>query len=290
VSDDVRALPAGGTGVPWRRRLDRAAGPVAAAVLVLGLATPFLWMISSSFKPLPDIFAIPPKPLPWPATLDSYREVLERTSFPRYFFNSLVIATSTTLLALVLACPAAYAFARFHFWGRRPLLLSTLVTQLFPAAMLLIPLYRFWAELRLFDTYQALIATYLAFSLPLTIWLLTAFFRTVPIELEEASQVDGSSRLGSFLRITVPLARPGLAACAVYVYVGLWQEFLFALSFTTSERMRTLPVALYSFVGERGTDWNLILAAAVMMTLPIVALFALVQRQFVQGLSAGAVK
>lgn len=276
--------------VPWFRRFDRAAAPIAATILVLLLATPYLWMLTASFRPIQDIFAIPPKLLPWPITLDNYREALKQTPFPRYLFNSLLIATSTTLLALILSCPAAYAFARFRFRGRRVLLLSTLVTQLFPSAMLLIPLYRFWAKLQLFDTYQALIATYLAFSLPLSIWLLTAFFRTVPVDLEEASQVDGSTRLGSFVRVTLPLSRPGLAACAVYIYIGLWQEFLFALSFTTSEAMRTLPVALFSFVGERGTAWNLILAVAVMMTVPIVVLFALVQRQFVQGLAAGAVK
>jgi multiple sugar transport system permease protein len=259
-------------------------------LLVLLLSIPFFWMVSASLRPLPDIFAIPPKWLPWPITLDNYRGAFERSNLDRAFFNSIVIATSSTALTLLIACPAAYAFARFSFAARRTLLLSTLVTQLFPAAMLVIPLYRFWAELSMFDTYQALIVTYVAFNLPLSIWLLTAFFRTVPKDLEEASLVDGSSRFGSFLRITLPLSRPGLAACAIFIAIGLWQEFLFALSFTTSPEMRTLPIALYSFVGERSTEWNLILAVAVMMTVPILLLFAPVQRQFVQGLSAGSVK
>lgn len=262
----------------------------ATAALVLLLSVPFFWVITASFKPVHDIFAIPPKLLPWPPTLENYLQALERTPFPRYFFNSVVVATSTTLLNLLLACPAAYAFARFTFPGRRVLLLATLVTQLFPAAMLLIPLYRLWATLDLFDTYQALIATYLAFSLPLSIWLLTAFFRTIPPELEDAARIDGCSRLGSFWWVVLPLSRPGLAASAVYIYIGLWQEFLFAISFTTSREMRTLPVALFSFIGEYGTAWNHILAAAVMMTIPVVVLFALVQRQFVQGLTAGGVK
>jgi multiple sugar transport system permease protein/raffinose/stachyose/melibiose transport system permease protein len=261
-----------------------------AALLVLLLSVPFFWMVSASLRPLPDIFAIPPKWLPWPVTLDNYRGAFERGNLDRAFYNSIFIASSSTALTLVIACPAAYAFARFSFAARRTLLLSTLVTQLFPAAMLVIPLYRFWAELNMFDTYQALIVTYVAFNLPLSIWLLTAFFRTVPKDLEEASLVDGSSRFGSFLRITLPLSRPGLAACAIFIAIGLWQEFLFALSFTTSPEMRTLPIALYSFVGERGTEWNLILAVAVMMTVPILVLFAPVQRQFVQGLSAGSVK
>lgn len=271
-------------------RLEYLFTTVLAMAVVLLLSVPFLWMFSASLRPLPDIFAIPPKWLPWPLTLDNYRGAFERTGLGRAFFNSVLIAAASTALTLVFACPAAYAFARYSFAARRTLLLSTLVTQLFPAAMLLIPLYRFWAELGMFNTYQALIVTYMAFNLPLSIWLLTAFFRTVPKDLEEASLVDGSSRFGSFLRVTLPLSRPGLAACAIYVAIGLWQEFLFAVSFTTTPEMRTLPVALYSFVGERGTEWNLILAVSVMMTVPILMLFAPVQRQFVQGLSAGAVK
>lgn len=261
-----------------------------ALAVVLFMAVPFIWMISASVRPLPDIFAIPPKWIPWPVTLDNYRGAFEGTNLGRAFTNSLIIAVVSTLVTIVLACPAAYAFARYSFPARRALLLSTLVTQLFPAAMLLIPLYRFWAKMGMFDTYQALIVTYTAFNLPLAIWLLTAFFRTVPKELEEASLVDGSSRFGSFLRVTLPLSRPGLAACSIFIAIGLWQEFLFAVSFTTSPEMRTLPVALYSFVGERAIEWNLILAVAVLMTIPVLVLFAPVQRQFVQGLSAGAVK
>jgi multiple sugar transport system permease protein len=273
-----------------RGRLESWSATLFAALLVLVLSVPFFWMFSASLRPLPDIFAIPPRWLPWPITLDNYRGAFESTGFGRAFYNSAVIATASTALTLLVACPAAYAFARFSFAARRMLLLSTLVTQLFPAAMLLIPLYRFWAELGMFDTYQALIVTYMAFNLPLSIWLLTAFFRTVPVDLEEASLVDGSSRFGSFLRVTLPLSRPGIAACAIFVAIGLWQEFLFAVAFTTSPEMRTLPVALYSYVGERGTEWNMILAVSVMMTIPILLLFAPIQRQFVQGLSAGAVK
>jgi len=260
------------------------------AVAILILSVPFLWMVSAAFRPQADIFAIPPKWVPWPVTLENFRGVFDRTSFSRSFLNSLFIAGTSTVVTLALASPAAYAFARFSFPARRVLLLSTLVTQLFPAAMLLIPLYRFWAELGMFDTYQALIVTYVAFNLPLSIWLLTAFFRTVPKDLEEASLVDGTTRLGSFVRVTLPLSRPGLAASAIFIGIGLWQEFLFAVSFTTSPEMRTLPVAVYSFIGERGTEWNLILAASVMMTVPILVLFWPMQKQFVQGLSAGAVK
>jgi multiple sugar transport system permease protein/raffinose/stachyose/melibiose transport system permease protein len=287
IQSSGTALPVQGRQVP--RPGDAAVALMAAAVVLL-LSVPFLWMVSAAFRPQADIFAIPPRWVPWPVTLENFRAVFERTTFSRSFLNSLFIAVTSTVLTLVFACPAAYAFARYAFPARRILLLSTLVTQLFPGAMLLIPLYRFWAELGMFDTYQALIVTYMAFNLPLSIWLLTAFFRTVPKDLEEASLVDGSSRFGSFIRITLPLSRPGLAACAIFIGIGLWQEFLFAVSFTTSPEMRTLPVAIYSFIGERGAEWNLILAASVMMTLPVLVLFAPVQRQFVQGLAAGAVK
>jgi ABC-type glycerol-3-phosphate transport system permease component len=261
-----------------------------AGAIVLILAIPFFWMVSAAFRSTAEIFAIPPRWLPWPLTLDNFRDVIGLTNFERAFANSAFITLTATAVTLFLACPAAYAFARYSFRGRRILLLSTLVTQLFPAAMLLIPLYRVWARLGWFDTYQALIVTYVAFNLPLSIWLLTAFFRTVPRDLEDASLVDGASRIGTFLRITLPLSRPGLAASAIYVAIGLWQEFLFAVSFTTSPDKRTVSVALYSFVGERGTEWSLILATAVMITIPVLVLFGPVQRQFVQGLSTGAVK
>lgn len=261
-----------------------------ASVIVLALAVPFFWMIGAAFRPKSDIFAIPPRWLPWPLTIENFRQVISVTNFERAFVNSAFVTLTSTAITLILACPAAYAFARYSFTGRRILLLSTLITQLFPAAMLLIPLYRVWSTLGMFDTYQALIVTYIAFNLPLSIWLLTAFFRTVPRDLEDASQVDGASRAGTFLRITLPLSRPGLAASAIFIAIGLWQEFLFAVSFTTSPNMRTVSVALYSFVGERSTEWNLILATAVMVTVPVLIVFGPVQRQFVQGLSSGAVK
>jgi len=275
---------------PARRRLRELPFFLFTAVLVLLVLVPFVWVLASSLKPTSEIFSVPVRLLPRSPTLAAYQEALGMGAFRRYFLNSTLLSSVTVLLNLALGAPAAFAFARLRFRFRRALLLSVLATQLFPAAMLVIPLYIIWGLLNLFNTYLALVLTYLVFSLPLTIWMLTAFFRQVPVEIEEAARIDGCSRLGAFWRVILPLTRPGMVVVAIYAAVMIWQEFLFAASFTSSDEVRPLSVGLFLFIGEYSVQWNLLMASAVVLSLPVVLVFLLLQRYFIQGIAAGAVK
>jgi len=264
--------------------------PLLTLLLLLLLLFPYYWLVISSLKPVDEVFSIPPRFWPQSPTLDNFVDVLGRPKIRRFFLNSMVITGSTVLLNLTLASMAAFALSTFRFRGRRTLILATLATQLFPAVIVVIPLYRLWATLGLLNTFQALVSTYIAFTLPLGIWMLTGYMRTIPYEVVEAALVDGCSRPRLFLEIVLPLARPGLAATAVYVALVSWNEFIFALTFSTSEEVRTVTVGLYSFIGEFVYDWNLLLAMAVAMSVPIAVVFLLLQRFLVSGLTAGATK
>jgi ABC-type glycerol-3-phosphate transport system permease component len=201
-----------------------------------------------------------------------------------------VVATLTTLLALVLAVGAGYGFARFRFFGREALALSVLFSQLLPSSVVLIPLYLYFDRLHLIDTYPALILSYLIIVLPLCTWMLRGYFQGLPREIEEAGLIDGCSPLGVLVRIALPLAGPAIVATGLYAFTVAWDEFLFALTFTQSARTRTLPVELAFFTGEQNTDWAAVMAASVLMSIPVVVIFLTFQRFFVRGLAEGAVK
>jgi multiple sugar transport system permease protein len=250
---------------------------------------PFYWLLVSSLETQDQLFRIPALLVPTAPTLDNF-DRLFHSSFPHWFQNSAVVASSTTVLALTLAALAAYSFSRFPFSGSRQLSTMFLFVQLFPVAVVVIPLFILWTNLKLTNTYWSLIVTYLVFGLPISTWLLIGFFNAVPVELEEAAMIDGSSRLGALWRVTLPLCLPGLAATAIYIYLLAWNEFFFALTFMNSTDMRTIPVGLSSFFAEHSVDWGLVMAGSVVASLPVVILFGLLSRYFVQGLTSGAVK
>lgn len=250
---------------------------------------PFYWLLVSSLKTQDQLFRIPPLWAPTAPTLDNFVRLMH-SSFPMWFQNSAVVASSTTLLSLTIAALAAYSFSRFPFPGSHQLSTMFLFVQLFPVAVVVIPLFILWTNLKLTDTYWSLIITYLVFGLPISTWLLIGFFNAVPVELEEAAMIDGSSRLGALWRVTLPLSLPGLAATAIYIFLLAWNEFFFALTFMNSTEMRTIPVGLSSFFGEHSVDWGLVMAGSVVASLPVVVLFGLLSRYFVQGLTSGAVK
>lgn len=250
---------------------------------------PFYWLLASSVKTQDQLFQIPPLWVPTAPTLDNF-DRLWHGSFPIWFQNSTIVASATTVLGLTLAALAAYSFSRFPFPGSRTLSTMFLFVQLFPVAVIIIPLFILWTNLKLTNSYWSLIITYLVFGLPISTWLLIGFFNAVPVELEEAAMIDGSSRLGALWRITLRLSLPGLAATAIYVYLLAWNEFLFALTFMNSIEMRTIPVGLQSFFAEHSVDWGLVMAGSVVASLPVVVLFGLLSRYFVQGLTSGAVK
>ena len=263
---------------------------LAAIALALVSLFPFAWMLISSFKELRELYTVPPTWWPDRPTLDNYVKVLFRSNIPRYFLNSTIISFGATALALAVAIFSAYGFARFRFRGRAALQTSVLATQMLPTAVIIVPLFVVLQRLGLLNTHLGLILVYLILTLPLCVYMLTSYFRTIPVELDEAAIIDGASRLTVLWRITLPLSLPGIAATIVYCFVTTWNEFIFALSFALDSRVKTLPIGLAEFTTEFATDWGAVMAASVVMTLPIAALFMALQRYFVGGLTAGATK
>lgn len=260
------------------------------SILVIVAVFPFLWMAVSAFKPLSQLYTIPPQWLPDPPTLANFKNVLFESNMPRYFVNSLIISIGSTFLALVFAVFAAYGFARFDFRGRSAALAFVLIGQLLPTATVIVPLYIVLNYLGLINTYLGLILVYLILTLPLSVWMLTGYFRGIPKELEDAAIIDGASQLGVLFRISLPLVTPGIIAVTLYSFVATWNEFVFALSFATEKEMKTLPIGLAEFSTEFDTDWGAVMAASFVMTLPIALIFLVMQRMFVSGLMSGATK
>lgn len=283
----IARLELGGRGAPpWRA----AALYALAIVFILLCVGPALWMIFTSLKPPGEIYASPPVLIPTQPTLSGYVNALGKSDMAAAAVNSVVVATLTTLLALILATGAGYGFARFRFFGREALAVSVLFSQLLPSSVVLIPLYLYFDRFHLIDTYPALILSYLIIVLPLCTWMLRGYFQGLPREIEEAGQIDGCSPLGVLVRLALPLAVPAIVATGLYAFTVAWDEFLFALTFTQSAHTRTLPVELAFFTGEQNTDWAAVMAASVLMSIPVVVIFLTFQRFFVHGLAEGAVK
>jgi ABC-type glycerol-3-phosphate transport system permease component len=263
---------------------------VAVVVVVIASLFPFVWMALSSVKVLRELYTVPPHWLPEAPTLEHYRKVLFASNIPRYFLNSVVISLGATAAALVLAVFASYGLARFTFRGRGAAQAFVLIGQLLPTAAIVVPLFVTLQTLGLVNTYLGLILVYMILTLPLSVWMLTSYVRAIPVELEEAALIDGASRLSILFRITLPLAMPGIVSILLFAFVTTWNEFIFALVFAQDSRVKTLPIGIAEFTGEFTTDWGAVMAASLIMTLPIVVLFLALQRLFVGGLTAGAVK
>lgn len=261
-------------------------GLVLVALLVL---VPFFWMFSVSLKPADEPFAIPARLWPQNPTLDNYASAF-RPEFRVYFLNSLIVSGLSVVITVSLALFAAYSFTRGQLVALSVLLAGVVLAQMFPHAAIIIPIYKMMRAADLLNTYTALIVSYVSITLPVAIWMLRGFLIKLPVSLEEAAAVDGASPLRVFWDIVVPLARPGIISVAVYVLIVTWQEFLFALSFTSSNEMRTLPVGLNDFIGQYGIRYGELMASSVMVSMPVVVVFFFLQRYFVAGLTAGAVK
>jgi multiple sugar transport system permease protein len=264
-------------------------------VLLAFAVIPMLWMLSTSLKGQFAALQQPPEWVPSHPTLANYETLLSPTSavgptFLRYFLNSLIVSLSTTLLGVLIAIPAAYAFSRFQFPGRDLLFFAVLVRNMFPVVVFLIPLFILMRTLHLVNTYWSLILTYMTFGLPLSIWLLKGFYDNIPEELERAARIDGASRFKAFWLIIMPLSSPGIIATAIYAFIGAWNEYVYALTFLNSESLLTLPVGLQHFFTEFATNWPGLMAAAFIMSVPVVVMFMLLQRQFVRALTEGAIK
>lgn len=271
------------------RNRDRALAAVA-FVSVFIIIMPALWLILTSFKANENIFVFPPQVIPNPFTFQNYIDVIQQGNFPRYLFNSVVVTSISTLICIVFSALAAYALTYFRFVGRRLVLTMVVGTQFFPSAILLLPLFRMWADMGMFNTYFSLIATYTASSLSLCTWLLVGFYRAIPDEVIDAATIDGCGRLGLLWRIVLPLAIPGIMAGGAFVFIGVWQEFLLAVTLISDPNMLTVMVGLFKFIGEHHIAWNLLIAASVVVSIPTIIIFGLVQRYIVDGVMSGALK
>jgi multiple sugar transport system permease protein len=260
-----------------------------AAVIAYSLF-PFFWMVVTSVKTERELHTVPPTFFPKVYTADNYRNVFVKSNIPRYFVNSLVIAAGATSLALVLAIVSGYGFARFRFRGRSFLLNGVLSSQMIPAAGMMVPLFLTLRAVGLVNTYLGLILVYLVFTIPLSVWMMTNYFYSISVSMEEAASIDGCSRLQSLIRIVLPVSIPGIVATGIYNFITSWNEFIFALVFATDKKVMTLPIGLAEFVFEFTIDWGGLMAASVLMTLPIVTIFFVLQRYFISGLTSGATK
>jgi multiple sugar transport system permease protein/raffinose/stachyose/melibiose transport system permease protein len=263
---------------------------IALQILVLVIVlVPFFWMFSVSLKPENEPFAIPARLWPENPTIENYRTALY-PEFIRYFINSVIVSSITMVVSIGFGFLSAYAFDRLHFRGRRFLLVAILLAQMFPVVTMIIPIYQVARDFQLINTYPALVIAYLTITLPVATWMLRGFIHNIPPDLEEAAMVDGCTRLQAFLRIIVPLARPGIVATAVWIAVVTWQEFIFALAFTTTRDMRTVPIGMMDFIGQFGTQYGQLMAGSVIVSFPILVIFFFLQRYLVAGLTAGSVR
>ena len=264
---------------------------LAGVVLVVWALLPALWIVSLSFKS-PDEIGLGRAFLPRQPTWENYRVVFATSLFTSALRNSIGIALLATLLAVSVASVAAYAVARLRFPGRGALLLVALAIAIFPHAALIGPLFDMWRGAGLYDTWPGLIIPYLTFALPLATWTMTAFFREIPWELEQAAQIDGATPWQAFRKVIVPLAAPGVFTTAILTFFFCWNDFLFAIALTSTDHSRTVPAALAFFTGasQYQSPVTAIAAASVVVTIPVVVLVLFFQRRIVAGLTAGAVK
>jgi multiple sugar transport system permease protein len=249
-----------------------------------------LWMLFTSLKSNTEIFALPPRLLPETFTLVAYRTIFEDPSKVRFFFNSYLVAGAVAVLTVLVAILAAYAFSRFTFRFKSALNVFIISTQTVPPITLLIPYFGMVVAFRIFDTYFALILTYMAFTLPYAILLLTGYLNTLPRELDEAVLVDGGSSWTALWRVLVPLSVPGIVATAVYTFLLAWNEFLFALTLTKSMEMRTVPIGIELLMGQHAFEWNQMMAMSVLGSVPLLVIYLVAQRYFLAGMTAGSVK
>ena len=267
-----------------------------AAHLILVLASmavlyPVLWVVKMAFSPS-QAFSMSLSLLPEQWTLDNFRVLLTHDDgiFFRQMLNSVVVAAATTVVGVILSCTAAYAFSRFRFPGRQVGMATFLITQMFPGVVMAIPLYILLDNLGLLNSLTGLVLVYSTTAVPFCVWMLKGYFDTIPVDLEEAAVMDGAGQWTIFTKIVLPLAQPAIAVTALFSFMTAWNEFILAATFLSDERMYTVPVVLQRFVGDYNTEWGYFAAGAIIVSVPVMALFFKLQTFLVGGLTAGAVK
>lgn len=257
--------------------------------IVLFAIGPYLWMVLTSLKSEGDIAAFPVRYLPTEVTFQHYRLLLEKTSFGGNLINSLIVALGAVTLGLSVSIPAAYAFSRFRFFGRKVLMTQFLVINMFPIVLIIIPLFVLMRQLGLLDTFLGIILGHSTFAIPFSIWMLTSYMNAIPPELDEAARIDGASRLQVLWLVILPVVMPGIVTTGIYIFVTSWNEYLFAMMLS-GQNVRTVTVALQLFIGEFTVQWGLLTAGGTLIAIPVTLLFLLIQRRLVGGLTSGAVK
>jgi ABC-type glycerol-3-phosphate transport system permease component len=262
----------------------------AMALISLFALFPVYYVLITSLKTRAEIYSRTPDLWPNHPNWHEYRDVLGEGHVARALLNSLIVAGGTMVVCLAVGALAAYALARFRMPFTRVLLMAVLMTQMFPLVVLVIPLFVMMRKANLLGTYWSLIVTYLAFTVPLAIWVMRGFIMSIPEELEHAARIDGATRIGAMWRVVLPLAAPGLATTAVLSFLEGWKEFLLALTFLNEESRKTVPLVLQSFVGRGDVDWAAVMATSVLYTLPVAIVFVLLRKHLMTARTAGAVK
>ena len=259
-------------------------------LIILIFFFPFFWIITSSFKSPEEIIATSTTIIPRSFTLEHYNKILFNSDFFIYLKNSLIVSFSSMIISIILSVSAAYGLHKLKFYGNKFVEYSLLVTYAFPGVILLVPIYLLFAKVNLLNSYFALIVVNVLFATPFAVWMLKAFFKLIPNEIEEAAYIDGASRYIIISRIIVPLAAPGIASVAIFCFIISWTEYLFASILISGDDLKTLPVGLAGIVGQYQIDWGFLLSGAVLASLPVILLFVFIGKYFVSGLTEGAVK
>jgi ABC-type glycerol-3-phosphate transport system permease component len=251
---------------------------------------PLFWMVLTSIRPLEEVFSIPPTPFIKNITWENYLYIFSDNRFQRYFLNSTVVSLSSALISTLIATLAGYGFSRFKFKNKERLFLSVIFCQMIPLTVIIMPLYYIMEQYKLLDTYFSLILSYFIITLPFSTWMSRAAFTNVPIELEEAAQIDGCDKFRSILLISMRIAAPAIAAIFAFCFIEAWNEYVLAMTFINSTSMRTIQIGIMLFRGEFYTDWGKLMAASTIESIPIIILFIFIQKYFVSGLARGAIK
>jgi ABC-type glycerol-3-phosphate transport system permease component len=264
--------------------------PAAAALLVVFSGFPIAWMISTAFKASHEIFATPPTLIPRTWTLDNLQRLFAETKALTYFRNSIVVSLSTVAMTILVATPAAYGLTRFRFAGREQIAGAILFTYMFAPIMIIVPFYVMMRFFGLANTHFGLVLAYTAFCLPFCLWMLRAFFQSIPLDFEEAAMVDGANRFQTVVYVVVPLARPGVIATSIFTFILTWNDYIFARILLSADELKTLPVGIADLYNASVVDWGMMMAAGLLILTPVLGVFFLIQRYMVAGLGAGALK
>jgi ABC-type glycerol-3-phosphate transport system permease component len=271
-------------------RLGRALLYLGVLGLVAQALLPLLWMLSTSLKPPREVLATPPTLIPAAPTLENFARLLDQTAFVSYFLNSMTVAGLTVLLTMVVGSAGAYSLTRFAFPGRESVARLILCTYMFAPIMIVVPIYILARRAGLVDTHTALVLSYSSFCLPFSLWLLRAFFQSIPLDLEEAALVDGAGRLRALIYIVAPLALPGLIATSIFTFTLAWNDYIFTRILIISDELKTLPVGVQDLFSAAVVDWGLVMAAGMLITIPALAFFMAVQRHLIAGWGTGGLK